>query len=147
MSAARHERLPDWEQRLSNFLTAHQHRPFEWGQWDCILFACAAVAEMTGHDAAAAYRGRYTDAQGAALALRELGKGTLLKTVDHEFEAKPVARAIRGDLIWHAGCVGICVGANAAFLTDPALDDIAGAPRLGSYVLLPRALWQKAWSV
>lgn len=140
-------RLPDWEQSLSNFLAKHEHRRFEWGQWDCILFACAGVEAMTGHDAAAEYRGRYSDAVGAALALRELGQGTLLKTVDHEFQGKPVGRAIRGDLVWCSGCVGICLGGSAAFLTDPALADLAGIPRLGSYVMVPRALWERAWAV
>jgi hypothetical protein len=140
-------RLPDWEESLSNFLTANEHRPFEWGQWDCILFACAAAEVMTGRDAAAEYRGRYNDAAGAALALRELGQGTLIKTIGHEFDEKPVARAIRGDLVWHAGCVGICLGGNAAFLTDPALADLAGVQRRGSYVMVPRALWLRAWIV
>ena len=147
ISVAPAPRLPDWEQRLADFLVRHEHRPFEWGEWDCILFACAAADAMTGHDAAAAYRGRYTTRRGAARILRRLGQGTLLATVDHEFPAKPVARAIRGDLVWHAGCVGICMGGSAIFLTDPALADLAGVPRRGSYVMVPRALWERAWAV
>lgn len=140
-------RLPDWEQRLSDFLVKHEQRPFEWGQWDCILFACAAVEAMTGHDAAAEYRGRYSDEVGAREALREIGQGTLLRTVDANFARTPVSYALRGDLVWHAGCVGVCLGRSAAFLTDPALADLAGVPRIGSYVMVPRALWQKAWAV
>ena len=144
---AHRPRLPDWEQRLSNFLAAHQSRPFAWGEWDCILFACAAAEAITGHDAAADYRGRYSTRRGAARILRCLGQGTLLATVDAQFPAKPVGRAIRGDLVWHAGCVGVCLGSNAVFLTDPALADLASVPRHGSYVMVPRALWEKAWDV
>lgn len=140
-------RLPDWEELLHDFMLAGRERAFAWGEWDCILFACAAAHAITGHDAAAEYRGRYSDAAGAALALRELGKGTLLKTVDAEFQSKPVARAMRGDLIWHDGSVGVCMGATAAFVTDPEAMDALGAARNGNFIMLPRALWQRAWSV
>lgn len=141
------DRLPDWESRLHEFMLANRDRGFAWGEWDCILFACAAADAITGVDKAAAYRGRYTDAQGAALALRELGQGTLLKTVEHEFEPKPVGYAMRGDLIWHAGCVGVCMGPTAAFVTDPETMDALDAPRNGGFIMLPRAMWQKAWAV
>lgn len=140
-------RLPAWEELLSDFMMANREREFAWGDWDCILFACWAVEAMTGHDVAAAYRGRYSDAKGARAALRELGKGTLLRTVDGEFKRKPVGYAQRGDLVWRDGCVGVCLGAGAAFLTEPGLLEKYGAPRLGNMVLLPRALWQKAWAV
>ena len=140
-------RLPDWEMRLSNFMQANERRAFEWGQWDCILFACAAAEAITGEDRAAQYRGRYSDNEGARAALRELGKGTLLRTVDSQFARKPVGNAQRGDLVWRDGCVGVCLGDKAAFLTEPELLDIYAAPRLGNYVLLPRRFWQKAWKV
>lgn len=140
-------RFPDWEERLTNFMTANRDREFAWGEWDCILFACAAAEAITGHDAAAAYRGRYSDERGARAILRKLGQGTLLATVDANFVPKPVARAIRGDLIWHAGCVGVCLGGTAAFVTDPELMDAISAPRIGGFAMLPRAEWQRAWSV
>lgn len=141
------ERLPDWETRLHDFMLANRDREFAWGQWDCILFACAAAEAITGVDKAATYRGRYSDEKGARAILRKQGKGTLLATVDHEFEAKPVAYAVRGDLIWHAGCVGVCMGGTAAFVTDPVLMDALEAPRIGGFVMLPRSDWQKAWAV
>lgn len=140
-------RLPDWEQRLSAFMIANRDREFAFGDWDCILFACAAAEAITGDDKAAAYRGRYSNAKGARAALREIGKGTLLRTVDAEFKRKPVGYAGRGDLVWREGCVGVCLGQNAAFLTEPGLLDKHNVPRLGNMVLLPRSLWQKAWAV
>lgn len=143
----RNARLPGWETRLSNFMQANQHRAFEWGQWDCILFATAAAAAITGEDRGAAYRGRYTDNAGARAMLRELGKGTLLCTVDSQFARKPVGNAQRGDLVWRDGAVGVCLGEVAAFLTDPKLLEIYAAPRLGNFVLIPRRFWQKAWAV
>jgi hypothetical protein len=147
MSESHHPRLPGWETRLHDFMLANRERAFAWGEWDCILFACAAAEAITGHDAAAAYRGKYSDETGARAILRRLGQGTLLATVCHEFEAKPVAYAVRGDLIWHAGCVGVCMGATAAFVTDPDMMDALEAPRNGGFVMLPRPMWQKAWAV
>lgn len=140
-------RLPDWEQRLNDFMAQGQSRTFQWGEWDCILFACAAAAAITGEDRAAQYRGQYSDNAGAREALRKLGKGTLLKTIDSQFARKPVGNALRGDLVWRDGCVGVCLGDKAAFLTDPKLLEIYAAPRLGNFVLLPRRFWQKAWAV
>jgi hypothetical protein len=141
------ERLPDWERRLSQFIADNRDREFAWGEWDCILFACAAAEAITGHDAAAAYRGQYSDEKGARAILRRLGQGTLLSTVDANFAAKPVSYAMRGDLIWHAGCVGVCLGNAAAFVTDPELMDALEAPRVGGFAMLPRTDWQKAWAV
>lgn len=140
-------RLPDWEQRLGEFMAANRDREFAYGQWDCILFACAAAEALTGRDEAADFRGRYKTAKGARAILRERGAGTLLRTVDRHFRRKGVGYAQRGDLIWFGGAVGVCLGATAAFLSEPRLLAKVNAPRLGSMVLLPRRLWQKAWSV
>lgn len=140
-------RLTDWEERLSRFMLDNREREFSWGDWDCILMACAAAEALTGEDRAAGYRGSYSDSAGARKALRDLGKGTLLRTVDAEFKRKPVGYAQRGDLVWRDGCVGVCLGATAAFLTEPHMLDIHGAPRLGNMLLLPRSFWQKAWAV
>lgn len=140
-------RLPDWETRLHDFITANRDREFAWGEWDCILFACAAAEAITGHDAAAEYRGQYSDEKGARAILRKLGAGTLLATIDANFESKPVPYAMRGDLVWHDGCVGVCMGAAAAFVTDPTAMDEMGAARIGGFVMVPRAHWQRAWSV
>jgi len=140
-------RLPDWEFRLHEFMLANCERPFAWGEWDCILFACAAAEAITGEDKAAAFRGQYSNEAGARAILRELGQGTLLRTIDHHFEAKPVGYAGRGDLVWHNGCAGVCLGQTAAFITDPEIMDAMNAPRNGQFVMLPRADWQKAWAV
>ena len=132
-------RLTDWEQRLADFLADNFSRPFQWGEWDCALFGTACAAELTGEDRAAVFRGRYTTREGSALALRELGKGTLLKTMDSLFTAKPAAFAVRGDLVWHNGSVGVCYGAYGLFVGE---DD--GREGL---VRVPRAEWAKAWAV
>lgn len=140
------ERLPDWEARLSEWIVANRSREFAWGEWDCILMACSAVEALTGEDPAAEYRGRYSDAHGAAKALRKLGKGTLLKTIDAEFERRPVGMARRGDLIMRKGAIGVCVGGAGLFVGDA--EHVETGEVVGSgLVPIPRAEFGKAWTV
>lgn len=131
-------RLPDWEDRLQAFIEANRTREFVWGEWDCILYATACAAELTGEDKAAAYRGQYSDREGAARILREIGQGTLLRTVDSNFPRRPVALARRGDLVWHEGAVGVCMGADALFVGEYDTDGLFP---------IPRARLMKAWTV
>lgn len=133
-------RLPDWERRLHDFIAENRDRPFQWGEWDCALFATACAAAITGHDAAAAYRGTYDSKAGSARALRELGQGTLLRTVNASFEVKPVALAQRGDLVWWNGSLGVCMGAVGLFVGE-------GPDASPGLVPVPRTEWTKAWAV
>ena len=109
--------------------------------------ACSAVDAQTGVDPAKEYRGRYTDARGAAEALRELGRGTLIKTVDDVFERRPVGKARRGDLVMRKGAIGVCVGGAGLFVGEERLADAAGIPMREGLVTIPRASLTKAWTV
>lgn len=130
-------RLPEWENLLSAFIADNAEKPFHWGDWDCAQFATAGAAAITGDDKAAAFRGAdYSDAAGAALALRELGAGTLLATLDSWYPRKPVSHAGRGDLVWAENAVGICMGSHGLFL-----------PVGSSYCTVPRAKFIYAWEV
>lgn len=140
-------RLPDWEDRLSAFLSEARDEPFAWGRNDCILFGCAAAASMTGEDKAAAYRGEYHDRKGAVAILKRLGKGTLIRTVNGEFERCPPAFARRGDLVWFKGSVGVCVGADALFVGEERLAKAAGVVLREGLIAVPRREWTKAWRV
>ncbi len=132
-------RLPDWEDRLHAFIAANMARPFQWGEWDCALFATACAAELTGEDRAAAFRGAYDTREGAALALREIGKGTLIKTLDSLFPRKPFGLAVRGDLVMAATAVGVCDGAWAWFVGETEQGE--------GLVRIPRREWVRAWGV
>lgn len=140
-------RLTDWEERLATFVADNRERPFAWGQWDCILMACAAVEAMTGVDPAAEYRGRYSDREGAALALRELGKGTLVKTIASVFPERPIGKAQRGDIVLFRGSAGIAMGAYGLFVGEETLADAVATPQRVGLVSIPRGLWEKAWAV
>ena len=73
---------PNWRTKLARYLLDNQHRPFEWGAFDCCLFAADALKIQTGQDYAEAFRGRYKTELGAARALKRYGSGTLEDTLD-----------------------------------------------------------------
>lgn len=66
-------RLPDWRQRLDDYLDSIDGKPFEWGELDCALYAAGAVQAMTGVDLAKSFRGQYSDAAGAKAAIAAAG--------------------------------------------------------------------------
>lgn len=140
-------RLRDWEALLGAYLTEARAREFAWGSNDCALFACGAAAAITGEDKAAEYRGTYSTRKGSAAALRRLGKGTLIATLNDLYPRKPVSRALRGDLVWFRASVGVCLSGDAAFVSEARLLRDSGARSAGHLVLVPRRLWTKAWAV
>lgn len=127
-------RLPDWERRLGEYVT----RPvsFAWGSTDCALWSLGGVEAITGVHPAAEYSGTYSTREGAAKALREKGKGTLIRTMNSLFERRPVGKARRGDLVMVQDAIGICMGGFGVFLTEDE-----GITRI------PRADFQRAWRV
>ena len=134
-----YERLPDWEQRLHDYLAANEGAVFSWGRLDCALFSAGAVLAITGVDPAADFRGHYRTRRGSACALGRFGQRTLLATVAARFPETPIGYARRGDLVMVDGMVGVCVGAEALFVGED--DGTPGLVRFG------RDRWSHAWSV
>lgn len=127
------QRFPDWPSRLDRYVAATRDKRFRWGEVDCCLWACGAVAAMTGVDPAAPLRGRYHDLDGAIGALTAFAGGGLLETVrklasEHgKQELRGPLYAQRGDLVvargprgWPDG-LGVCTGGSAAYLTPKGL--------------------------
>jgi hypothetical protein len=129
-------RLPDWERRLSAYLSAPGRDVFAWGANDCALFAAGAVEAVTGEHPFPDVAGTYSDREGAAEVLRGLG-GTLFRTVDTAFPRKEVGFAQRGDLVMAQDALGVCMGARGVFLQ---LD-------LPGFAFLPRSSFTHAWEV
>jgi hypothetical protein len=132
-------RRADWEIRLGDYLASVADRPFAWGNHDCALHSANAVLAMTGIDFAKRFRGRYRTAIGSVRALKRYGAGTLEGTIDAMFPTIGRAFAGRGDLVMHAGALGICVGGDGLFVGEEG-----GAAGL---VRIPRAAWSKAWRI
>lgn len=66
------QRFRDWQSRIAEFVASRERAPFVWGSNDCALFACDAIAAISGHDPAADVRGYKTE-RGAARVIKRLG--------------------------------------------------------------------------
>lgn len=136
-------RLPDWEQRLAEYLASKANARFCWGREDCALFAAGAVLAVTGQDLAVPFRGRYRTARGAVRALKRFGAGALESTVDQHFERCAPAFVRRGDLVAIAGegghALGVAIGHHALFLGEEG--EVDGLVRVS------RPDWLISWRV
>lgn len=88
-------RTPDWRPRLVTFLEEVRTRPFAYGSHDCALFVAGAVAVMTGFDAAAGFRGRYSTLTGG---LKLITGADHVQMVRRLFDPVPSAFAQVGDI-------------------------------------------------
>jgi hypothetical protein len=115
-------RYQDWPSRLFAAIEDKKTAPFAWGVNDCCLFAADIVLAITGNDYAAEYRGQYDSQLTAAQALRDLGEGDLLSTIDSKFSRIPLLQARRGDLVAlqtaEGPALGICAG--TCYFVGPA---------------------------
>jgi hypothetical protein len=141
------KRLQDWPTRLSLFLQAQAHVPFDYGTNDCCLFVADAVLAMTGHDFAADhFRGKYNSEVGAYRVLKKFGGGSVAAMMDKfvalgYFEEVLPAFAGRGDVV-----LVVIDGVDSLGIVDlTGIHIIATAPT-GS-VRLPIALATRGWKL
>lgn len=106
-------KLSYWRPALTTYILQCQRKPFEWGQFDCALFACGAIEAMTGEDLAKSYRGRYTTAAGGLKLIKKDGykdhaafAKAFLTELDHP------SQAMAGDIIAYRteGDTGLALG-------------------------------------
>jgi hypothetical protein len=135
-------RLPNWEERLNALVSERLRAPFRWGVHDCALWGADVVEALTGLDFGAPFRGIYSDAEGAAAALRAHGGGTVVRTFDRHLPRTLPAFARRGDLVRLPrgaaaphGALGVVIGEVALFVADAGL------------IRVPASAWSMAWSV
>jgi hypothetical protein len=141
-------RKPDWPHRLHRFLLAQQDRRFAYGSWDCCLWVCEAVKEMTGVDPAAPFRSKYSTRTQAYQLMREYGGRASVEAIvsrvldDIGMPEVSVLRAHRGDMAL------IPRGANDHSLALVALNGrelLTCTARGFASIPLTRAV--RAWSV
>lgn len=111
------ERLPDWPQRLADFIEARRERAFCWAESDCCLFVCDAVECMTGTDPASRWRGLYGSEKGARRLIRDNGGVAGLATLAFG-PPVPAALAGRGDVVLidspNGEGLALCIGNSIA---------------------------------
>ena len=120
-------RREDWPSRLAAALEAARDKPFTWGEHDCGLFAGDCVLAMTDTDPVAAYRGQYTDEEGARATMLALSGGGLRAVWNAALgpAVNNVRFAKRGDVVLvEVGGVeatGIVAGSRVACLSEAGL--------------------------
>jgi len=127
-------RLLGWEKRLAARIKAAGGQSFEWGMFDCCIFAADCVQDITGKDLMAEMRGKYTSELGAAKLIKKVGglPAYLTKTLGHEIRFE---QAKRGDVVMFGDVVGVCVGAQFV------------APMKAGLYFCPMANVSSAWGV
>jgi hypothetical protein len=132
-------RFEDWPGRLACAIEGARARPFEWGAHDCALFAAGVVEQLTGHDFAAEFRGRYAS---HAEAVAVLGARGGLEAVVAGLLGEPrsfPALAQRGDVVLVdtalGPALGVCAGGHAACAGPEGLQ------------FVPMDCWLCAWKV
>lgn len=113
-------RFEDWPGALAIFLESRRSTPFEWGRNDCVLFALDGVQAITGLDAAADIRGKYSTALGAAKRMKTLYGHPSLSEAATNFAVRwggqeiSTTMAGRGDIVLFRSeariSLGLCVG-------------------------------------
>lgn len=144
-------RMIGWEARLAAEIERARSRVFDWGVFDCALFAADCALAMTGDDPADVFRGKYKTARGAYGQLRRfagLGPGV---TPDAALEATltKICGAVhapafgrRGDAATVATPSGLAAGVIGL---DGTVVHAVG-PATG-FVDLPRAAALRCWRV
>lgn len=106
-------RLPDWENKLNDYITASRDRKFRYGRFDCVIFSMGAVKAVTGVDHLADLK--WANKAEAQAILDE--KPLHLRLADH-FEEIPPMFARRGDVAYYDGACGVVIGRYALFCGD-----------------------------
>lgn len=111
----------NWKKELIKYLEKCHRKEFSYGLIDCCTFTADAVKAMTGVDFMEEFRGQYKTKQEALSALKNIGSGTLLKTMKDKLGAF-VNRGKFGDVAFMWGkdgpTLGICLGAESIFIGE-----------------------------
>ena len=81
---------------ISQYIRENQSTPFEWGVFDCCVFASHIVKLQTGLDLYEPYRGIYSSKKASIKALATIG--TIESQLDKHFDRIDPSLAQRGDI-------------------------------------------------
>jgi len=104
------KRYADWRTRLSVYLHEVAHKPFQWGEHDCALFAAGAVQAMTGEDFASDHRAKYKTLIGGLRRLKQVGFADHAEMAASIFDECHPSSAHVGDLAAIETDEGIALG-------------------------------------
>lgn len=128
-------RKPTWLPDLFSYVESVWHTPFEWGTFDCFIFAGGAVKAMTGNAYVDQIVGKYSDQESATALSKAHGFASPMAFIAKEFTPHPsILDARRGDLMIIRGeasdlLLGICQG-ERIYVAGP--DGMATVPLLAA---------------
>ena len=113
------QRLPDWQERLTRYVTESASEGFKFGRLDGATFAAGAIHAMTGEDLLKGFRG-YKTALGGVKKLRAAGYDDHVAFVEAHLEEADSPDA--GNLALIDGpdgtCFGVCQGRQVYVITQ-----------------------------
>lgn len=130
-------RPQDWPALLNGYVEAARSKPFVWGDHDCVTFTCRWHKLMTGRDVYAQFRGRY-DSETAAMRVMLANGVNGMDEAGRFLFGEPRngnLRIGRGDIVYGQGALGICIGAQGAFLNEEGV------------TLLRHSQFELGWSI
>jgi hypothetical protein len=131
------QKLHNWQTSLALTITANQDKHFEWGTFDCCLFAADCVKAMTGQDPAQEFRGKYKTRLGAARKLKELGAGDLESTLNDKLGEPVPGYPQKGDI-----CLVDTEDGPAAGVVFSRVIWVPGPTGLQAIKQKPKAVWR-----
>lgn len=128
----------NWQNKLTQYIEENKATPFNWGVFDCCLFAAGAIEAQTGKDLAADLRGKYKTQLGAARLIKRLGFDSVDELLSDKL-GQPIAplSAGRGDIALIQTCEGLAAGVYYGAVIMATAEDGLKA--------LPRAAALKSW--
>ena len=90
-------RVSNWKSVLAKLVFANLHTKFEWGKFDCSIFAVRCADALTGRSVESDIKRHYSDKK---TAIKWLKKGGGLEALTSQFYGEPVSsnELKRGDL-------------------------------------------------
>jgi hypothetical protein len=137
----------EWEKKLSELIEEASKRSFEYGKFDCALFACDAIKSLTGFDPREIIAEQYQGEEEAEKIILQYGgiEGIAAAVADRfGFNLIPVSFAQRGDIVLakikNIKSLGVCIGKKVVFP--------CGRPQKGLvFIDIDSKLLIKAWRI
>lgn len=133
-------RRHNWATHLAIAVETAKSKTFQWGTFDCMLFAADVVYAMTGVDYAKEFRGTYDSEFGAYRLIAAYGSEADLLTRVIGVSSVQSSQGMRGDVVLASlptPTVGVCMGVNCAFLASGEK----------GIIFLPRSVITQVWRI
>lgn len=106
-------RLDDWDKRLNQYIEDMRHKPFSWGDNDCLALASGAIQAQTGVNLFNDWVGTYKTQWGCLLnykrQLKRIGCVDIVEAVDQRLSRIDVWLPSRGSIVGRSEGLGASV--------------------------------------